>query len=787
MKISVKLLLIAFIANCVQNAVCQQRQHTLIDDGWRFALADDNTASQPRFNDSKWRVLDLPHDWSVEGVPQADNPSGNDGGYYPTGVGWYRRHFSISDTDLKRWLYFEGVYERSDVYVNGVRVGGHPYGYSSFFCDISDAVKKGDNVVAVRVDNAQQKNCRWYSGSGIYRHVWMVSCNKIHIGNWGVRVTTPDSHTVEVHTAVVNDSESECMVSLTTSVEGKKGSQTATLKSGEQKTMKQVIKMDNPKLWTLETPYRYVANVTLFSNNQVVDEQKQEFGIRTIEYSAESGFKLNGKPLLINGGCAHHDNGLLGAAAFDKAEIRKVELMKMAGFNAVRTSHNPPSEAFLYACDSLGLLVIDEAFDGWRDKKNDYDYSSFFDKWWQNDIEALVRRDRNHPSIFCWSIGNEVIERKKIEVVTTARKLASEVRKWDDSRPVTSALAAWDNDWEIYDPLAEAHDIVGYNYMIHKAKDDHKRVPHRVMMQTESYPRDAFNNWAAANDNKYVIGDFVWTAIDYLGESGIGRWWYEGDVGGEHWERPLFPWHAAYCGDIDLTGWRKPISHYRDMLWNGNEKLYMAVREPDGYYGKVKMGAWAVWPTWESWNWPGYEGKNIDVEIYSRCQTVRLYLNGNLVGEKPTSRNEEFKAVFTLPYQQGELRTEGIDNGLVIATQILKTPGKTAKILAKADKLTMSADGQDLIFVTIEMTDCDGIQNSADDSKLNFEVKGAALIQAVGNADIKDINPTHNTNTCNAWKGRAMVVLRSTHKKGNATLIVSSPGLENATLNIKCR
>ncbi len=268
----------------------------------------------------------------------------------------------------------------------------------------------------------------------------------------------------------------------------------------------------------------------------------------------------------MNGGCVHHDNGCLGAAAFNRAEERRVELLKSAGFNAIRTSHNPPSEAFLDACDRLGMMVIDESFDGWKEQKTPYDYAKVFDAWWQRDLESMVLRDRNHPSIIMWSTGNEIIERKKPEAVETAKMLANCIRTIDPTRPVTSAMTTWDNDWEIFDTLFAAHDIGGYNYQLHRAESDHRRVPSRVIVQTESFPRDAFANWKMVQSNNYIIGDFVWTALDYLGESGIGRWYYPGETPGEHWENDFFPWHGAYCGDIDLTGWRKPISHYRNIL-----------------------------------------------------------------------------------------------------------------------------------------------------------------------------------------------------------------------------
>ena len=444
----------------------------------------------------------------------------------------------------------------------------------------------------------------------------------------------------------------------------------------------------------------------------------------------------------------------------------------------MRTSHNPPSEAFLRACDEVGLLVIDESFDGWREHKNEnvHDYSTLFDEWWQRDVEAMVRRDRLHPSIFCWSTGNEVIERKKIEVVKTAHNLAESIRANDPQhRPVTSALAAWDRDWDIYDPLAAEHDIVGYNYLIFLAEGDHKRVPKRVMMQTESYPRDAWRNYRQTMDHSYIFGDFVWTGLDYLGESGIGRYYYEGEVPGESWERPLYPWHAAYCGDVDFTGMRKPISHYRSMIWNEKgENLFLAVREPDGYHGKVKTSMWSTWPTQESWTWPGWEGKPIEVEVYSREPKVSLYLNNQLVAEQPTA---EMKATFTLPYQPGTLRA-------VAGTEQseLQTAGAPARIRLTADRDRMATGG--LAFVTVEITDAQGRVVPTADTEMTFSVAGNASLLAAGNADIKDEDPYFD-NRHRAWHGRALAVVRNTGRQGKSTLTVTAKGLPAARLVLK--
>ena len=759
---------------------------TSINDGWTFSLDADSTAVAVGFDDSAWRVVNLPHDWSVEQRFDRNAPAGNDGAYLPTGTGWYRTGLNLPAESVgkKLQLYFEGAYMKSDVYVNGQRAGGHPYGYSSFFVDITPYIKAGENTVVVKVDNSMQKNCRWYSGSGIYRNVWLLETDKVHIANYGVRIITPDLRTAVVKTAVVNESGSDRNFEIKTVIDGQVKVSPCLLKAGESKEVEQKFDIAGAKPWSPDSPELYTATVGLEENGRQIDELTQRFGFRTIEWSAEDGLKLNGEAILLNGGCAHHDNGIAGAAAYDRAERHRVEQLKEAGFNAVRTSHNIPSETFLDACDEIGLLVIDEPFDGWREKKNDKDYHLLFDDNWQTDLDIMLMRDFNHPSIFCWSIGNEVIERDKIEVVTTARKMAARCHEIDPTRPVTSALACWGRDWTTYDPLAEAHDIVGYNYMIHESESDHRRDPSRVMIQTESYPKDAWSNYRKVKDHSYIIGDFVWTALDYLGESGIGRWYYDGDVPGEHYHRPLYPWHAAYCGDIDLTGLRKPISHYRDMLWNeDSEHLYIAVREPDGYKGKINTTLWGTWPTFESWNWPGHEGKEIEVEVYSHYPSVRLYLDDDFIGEKNT---EKLKATFKLPYRAGTLRAEGMENGRVAEQRILKTAGEVAAIRLIPDRKELAANSGDLSYIVIELVDKDGNVVPTADNQLRVSVTGNATLLALGNADIKDEDPYFDNNH-KAWKGRALAILRSSGQRGKATVKATSPGLAGKTVTITCR
>ncbi len=648
-------------------------------------------------------------------------------------------------------LHFEGVYQKAEVFINGQKAGQHAYGYTPFTVDITPYLYKDKrlNEVLVKVDNSELPNCRWYTGSGIYRHVWLLTKGNQYIDEESLYVTTPDIHTVNIKAELV-------------------------MKDGSRKPITKTLHVENPHLWSPDDPYLY--HTTIEAEGDVLPVT---YGIRTIEYSAEKGFVLNGKPILINGACVHHDDGVLGAMAFDAAEIRKVRQMKDAGFNLIRTSHNPTTRAFLDACDSIGMLVIGEAFDGWRTAKKPYDYSTLIDSCYQEDIRAMVVRDRNHPSIISWSIGNEVIERKDIRVVHTAKLLKQEILKYDTTRPVTEALCAWDRDWEIYDPHFDVLDIGGYNYMIFKHASDHQRNPKRVMWQTESYPRDAFRNWKLVHDYQYVIGDMVWTGLDYLGESGIGRYYYDGETPGESWRDGGVPeWHGAYCGDVDITGWRKPISHYREMLWTNTKNLYMAVREPDGYRGKINMTSWSVWPTWESWNWQGWEGKPVEVEVYTKAPEVILYLNGKQIGKKKVDLSTEYKAVFSVPYEAGTLRAEAGGKSVT-----LSTAGEPAQLRLTADKPTFKADGQDLVFITVEVVDAQG--RVCPDAAIPCEaiVQGQGCLMAFATANLQDREPKTSPRVT-TWKGRALLVVRSSKNKGKATVSIKS-NLPTAKLTIK--
>ena len=784
---------------------------TLFDSGWQFT------------REGKTTKVNLPHDWDIYEAPNpATGATGTGGGWYPGGKGEYRKTFKTPDAEVVR-LHFEGVYQKAEVFINGQKAGQHAYGYTPFTVDITPYLYKDkrDNEVVVKVNNSEQPNCRWYSGSGIYRHVWLLTMPAMHIAENSVAITTPEVSNkqakVDILVSIVNEVKQPRQID-DVEVSFKGGNFTMTPQSEETKRIFKEkyssfnstgsalcgmsFTIDQPRLWSPDDPYLYEATVKLKEKGQVIDEKTMKFGIRSFSFDAKKGFVLNGKPLLINGACVHHDDGVLGAMAFDAAEIRKVKLMKEAGFNLIRTSHNPTTRAFLDACDSLGMLVIGEAFDGWRTAKTTYDYSTLIDSCYRQDIYAMVLRDRNHPSIISWSIGNEVIERKDIRVITTARQLKQAILQMDNTRPVTEALCAWDRDWEIYDPHAEVLDVVGYNYMIFKHKTDHERDPKRIMWQTESYPRDAFKNWALVQDYPYIVGDIVWTGLDYLGESGIGRYYYEGERPGEHYVDGGQPdWHGAYCGDVDITGWRKPISHYREMLWRktvdmpehewkdgqmsstpiDDDGLYIAVKEPDGYRGKIHQTAWSVWPTWESWNWQSWEGKPIEVEIYTRDPQVKLFLNDKLIDTQNVNRSTEFKAVFTVPYEAGTLRAETCWGRI----KTLRTTGEPARLRLTPDRSVITADGQDLAFITIEVVDSKG--NVCPDAAIPCEaiVKGQGSLLSFASADLKDREP-YTSPHVTTWKGRALLVVRSTQKKGNAQVSIKST-LPTSTITIKSK
>lgn len=773
------------------------RVRQLFDYDWNFLLGDPAGAEAPDYDAAGWRTLDLPHDWSIEGAIDPKSPMGGSGGFFPAGVGWYRRKFAAPSTWSGRRvsIEFEGIYMNATVYINGRELGMHPYGYTTFFHDVTPHLKfgGGGNVLAIRVDQSKQRNSRWYSGSGIYRHVWLHVTNAVHVAPWGTHIATPevsaDRARVAVTTRIANESGKAADVEVQTvlynasgAVVGRSASRAGA--TSDSIEVEQEISVARPALWSPESPNLYRAVTRLVESGKVIDEVATPFGIRSIAWSAEKGFELNGRPVKMTGGCIHHGNGPLGAAAFDGAEERRVRILKESGFNAIRAAHNPPSPSFLDACDRLGMLVMDEAFDCWSKGKNPFDYSVAFQDWWQRDLSSMVQRDRNHPSVVMWSIGNEVPERGEPLGAQEAKMLADFVRGLDNSRPVTSALNFIVGKWSGTDGFYSALDIGGYNYNLNNHVEDHKRVPARVMACTESYPQQTFDYWEMVNDVPYIVGDFVWTAIDYLGESGLGRWYYRDpkDTSREGYGAP-FPYHGADCGDIDLCGNRRANAHYRNIVWDRGEKLFLGVRQPPPEGKELRVTRWGVYPVYESWTWPGMEGKPLEVEIYARAESVRLYLGESLIGEKPATRTEKFKANFTVPYAAGVLKAVAIEGGKAIAQSVLRTAGAPERVRLTADRTTLRADGQDLAFVMVEGVDAGGLLHPHADHPVTFHLEGPGTIAAVGNADLQS-EERYQGSQRKLFHGRALVVVRSSRKAGALTLSAEAPGLKGSAVRL---
>lgn len=775
------------------------RERNLFDAGWRFHLGDTPAASQPAFDDHDWRAVDLPHDWSIELPVERTAPGAGGTGFFPGGIGWYRRAFIAPSSAAGRHVAveFEGVYMNAEVWINGTSLGIHKYGYTSFFYDLTPYLNPGaTNILAVRVDNSQEPNSRWYSGSGIYRHVWLHLTDSVHVTPWGVFVSTArlstDTATVRVQTTVRNEGDAPQPIVLETALVDPHGRTAGTTRAegtvpphAEFTAAPAEIVVSAPELWSPDSPALYHAITRVRAGLRLLDEVAAPFGIRTVAVSAGRGFELNSRSLKLVGGSAHHDNGPLGAAAFDRAEERRVELLKAAGFNAVRTAHNPPSPAFLDACDRLGLLVMDEAFDCWEKGKNPHDYSVAFKNWWRRDLDAMVLRDRNHPAVVMWSIGNEVYERGNAAGARIAGELTEHIRELDPTRPLTAGLNGMGEhgNWTDIDPVFATLDVAGYNYELTRHAADHARLPARVILATESYQSETFQNWATAADHPFVIGDFVWSAVDYLGEAGIGRVFPPGETVVRHWEGNQFPWHGAYCGDLDITGWRKPISHYRAIVWDRGEKLYLAVIVPSPDGRPWNPSPWAMPPALPGWTWPGQDGRELTVEVYSRYDAVRLYLDGKLLGEKPTTRAEEFKAAFAVRYAPGTLKAIGVRSGREMQALMLTTAGDAARLQLAADRARLRADGQDLAFVTVEVTDRGGRLRTDSNAPVQFTLAGPGVIVGIGTGDLTTME-TYRTNSHRVFQGRAVVVIRATSAAGEIKLAACAPGLADAVATI---
>ena len=776
-----------------QMMMAQRKQ--CIDADWHFFYGSGRAVLNTPAQASTWRSLSLPHDWSVENEaasqaggrvvgPFSSNSVGRtQTGFTVGGEGWYQRviHITADDLSGRVELYFEGAYNQSWVYVNGVLCHENVYGYSSFRTDVSKQLHEGENSVVVRVVN-EGNNTRWYAGSGIYRHVWLLRTSRMYADEWDTFVrmdTNQPSATALVSTVVHNEGNTSQAGTVEVSVLNADGKEVArkseafgNVSAGQTKEVSLSLPVPDALMWSPEHPYLYSMVVSVKdSEGRSVDSFTKRFGFRTLSFSATEGFLLNGVPTLLRGGCVHHDNGLLGAAAFNKAERRKLQLIKAQGYNAVRCSHNLPSENFLDVCDELGLMVIDECFDQWLISKNSEDYHRYFREHSDEDISVMLRRDRNHPSVIMWSIGNEIPGRVETAGMQVAARLRADVLKYDTTRPITAAICSWDagdawnsagNNWEIQDDRAFLSlDVGGYNYIYDRYEHDHQTHPDRVMCGMESFPKQASENWNLVERLPYVIGDFVWTAVDYLGEAGIGAAFPDRNPSMfQDW-----PWFNGYCGDLDLIGQKKPQSYYRDVVWR-QAPVTMAVQPTSSY-----NNAWGWQLEEQHWTWPGREGQNVTVNVYSRASKVRLYLNDQPMGDK--SPGATFWAGYSIPYQPGTLRVVNLDvNGQELRGEefVLKTTGQPVGVRCVYEDSDLSGELNDLAYVTLELVDAEGNVVTSDcTTQISIQNNGAGDLIACGTGapdDMKSFRSTRPT----VFRGRALAILRSNGTEGKVSL-----------------
>jgi beta-galactosidase len=765
------------------NPAQRARITTSFDLDWRFLKADAPDAEKPNFDDATWRSLNVPHDWSIEGPFDANNPTGGAGGFLPAGVGWYRKRFILPADYAQRRVFidFDGVMANSDVWINGHHLGKRPYGYVSFRYELTGHLNFGENkpnVLAVRADNSAQPASRWYSGAGIYRHVRLVATDPVHIDQWGTFVTTPkvesDQAVVHVQTTLVNQSDApqEVAVQSTIIAPDNKTVQTAettlqTIPAGKSADFQQDISVTNPQLWDINRPVLYRAVVKVREGGATLDEDVTSFGIREFRFEAATGFWLNGKNFKIKGVCLHHDGGAFGAAVPLRIWERRLEALKQIGVNGIRTAHNPVAPEFLDLCDRMGFLVMDEFFDCWTVKKNPYDYHLFFKEWSKIDARDTIRRDRNHPSVILYSVGNEIRDTPKAELAKGILKGLVEVcHENDPTRPVTQALFRPNVSHDYDNGLADMLDVIGTNYRDNELLAAHQAKPTRKIIGTEQAHDRRI--WLTLRDNPPEAGQFLWTGIDYLGES--RRW----------------PTVAAGSGLLDLTGAPKPMAYERQSWWSDKPMVH-AIRRisvpsatvTDPGFEPLNRRQWQF-SDWTPQNTAPHEE---NIEVYSNCEQVELILNGKSLGSQPRNTDDSPRT-WKVPFEAGTLKALGKNKDQVVATHELRTAGKPARIALAADRTKLTYDWDDVSYVKVTVVDENGVQCPQADDLITFKLSGPGTIAAVGNGDNASHEPFQASER-HAFQGRCFAILKATAPSGQVTLTASAPGLTGSAITIE--
>lgn len=751
----------------------QLGHNLLFSEGWKFLKGDEARAKEPGFDDKTWRVLDLPHDWSVE---EAWDPKlASCTAFLPCGIGWYRKTLTVPANLAGKSISirFDGVMNHSTVYCNGQKVGERPYGYSSFTCDLTPVLKTGaENVIAVRVDHTQYADSRWYAGSGIYRDVFLNVTDPVHVETNGTFVTTPtvtsDHADVDVKTTVRNDGDKVADVNVVTQIRDERGAllmehgQSGHVPSGGQVMFDSPLPLplSNPKLWSPANPQMYHAITLVKRGGMVVDRYETPFGIRTFNFDPAKGFSLNGESMKIKGVCLHHEAGVLGAAVPIQVWARRLKILQEAGVNAIRCSHNPPSPAFLDLCDRMGFLVMDEAFDEWVGGKHKWitghnvgqpgtdGYHSDFEQWADTDIKDMVVRDRNHPSIIMWSIGNEIdytndpFPPNSTVLPPVAQRLIKDVKEVDTTRPVTAACA-----FPATNLYKQFLDIEGYNYMERLYAGDHQAHPERVIYGSENSHN--LQAWQAVVNNDYIAGQFLWTGADYLGEAGV------------------WPAHASGAGLLNLASMPKPQYYFRKSLWTEAPMVYLSTQGFGGGRGRGGRGGAA-----------GQAGQMIS--CYTNCDSVELFKDGKSLGSKPHAPGEVL--AWPVDFSSGALKAVG-KKGSGVTTFELRKAGTAAKLAVLADVKMLKSDGRDVAQIEVDVTDGTGTLVADGAHPLTCTVSGAGRLLGMENGDIRSTEPYKNS-TRSTYQGRMMVYVQSLKQAGELKVTLAAPNLAGAALTL---
>lgn len=818
------------------------------DQGWRFHRGDIDAAHSRALDDSGWRLLDLPHDWGFEDVPGAPADTGDwiapaenwnktarrapgpnemvvfpeippagpgapprpvgpfdpenssvFAGWTVGGIGWYRKHFSAAGFGLNDVveLRFDGAFKDSDVWLNEQKLGEHRYGYSGFAIDLTPALLRDEvNILAVRVAN-EGTNTRWYSGSGIYRHVWLKRSGQLRIPQWGIQVITtdisPSRAAVQTRIEVENRSTASQQVDIVLTIKDQLGNvvasarQSVAVPASETTLVAIESSLSSPQLWSAEQPALYTAHVVLMIDGAQSDLESIRFGLRTIAVDARQGLRINGKAVKLRGACLHADNGILGARAIEHAERRKLEILKANGFNAIRCAHNLYSPAFMNACDEMGLYVIDETFDVWTSGKMGADLgASRFIEDWHDELAAMVRRDRNHPSVIMWSIGNEIPEFNTAKGAEIAEQIRAAITEMDSSRLITAAFPPTYSGEKVQ-PVRQQLDVAGYNYMSDVYEAEHAENPDTVFLGTEQYASVSLDAWRKVEQYPWLIGDFAWTAMDYIGEAGCGSSQLRRD--GELPPKSFFPFvgflwdYPAYlsgCGDIDILGHKKPFSYYRDVIWKRSAlELFVQRPTPEGFH--EELGDWAWHDELASWTWPG--AHTLTVRAYSNGDEVALLLNGKEIARRTVAYEDRLTATFKVPYTPGELVAIAFVDGREIARKSLVTVGEPVEVRLRAELPKLGSSPHDLAYVTAEILDSKGRLVPDAQVELRFSVKGPARLLACGSANPRGIG-SFTDPRCRTFHGVAQAILAPSGKRGDVILRAEAPGFPIAHTRI---